>query len=115
MAPRAFSTSQYPIIDHDFDAVVIGAGGAGLRAGMGLSENVSIIPLYPLLEPPLLDSSNSKFFFSFRDLKLQSFPSFFQLVLTLLLPKEVLMQLLVTVTRMIGSGTCMIQSRVLIG
>jgi succinate dehydrogenase (ubiquinone) flavoprotein subunit len=28
----------YPIIDHKFDAVVVGAGGAGLRAAMGLSE-----------------------------------------------------------------------------
>lgn len=29
---------SYPIIDHTFDAVVVGAGGAGLRAAMGLSE-----------------------------------------------------------------------------
>jgi len=28
----------YPIVDHTFDAVVVGAGGAGLRAAMGLSE-----------------------------------------------------------------------------
>ena len=28
----------YKVIDHDYDAVVVGAGGAGLRAGMGLSE-----------------------------------------------------------------------------
>ena len=26
-------------MDHDFDAVVVGAGGAGLRAAMGLSEH----------------------------------------------------------------------------
>ncbi len=39
--PRAFTTASYPIIDHDFDAVVVGAGGAGLRAAMGLSEYVS--------------------------------------------------------------------------
>merc|ERR1711937_999451 len=36
-AARAASTS-YPIIDHEFDAVVLGAGGAGLRAAFGLSE-----------------------------------------------------------------------------
>jgi len=28
----------YPIIDHEFDAVVVGAGGAGLRAAFGLTE-----------------------------------------------------------------------------
>lgn len=37
---RAFSTVKkaYPIVDHKFDALVVGAGGAGLRAAMGLSE-----------------------------------------------------------------------------
>jgi len=30
--------STYPIIDHTYDAVVVGAGGAGLRAAMGLAE-----------------------------------------------------------------------------
>ena len=29
---------DYTIVDHEFDAVVVGAGGAGLRAAMGLSE-----------------------------------------------------------------------------
>jgi succinate dehydrogenase (ubiquinone) flavoprotein subunit len=50
-AKRSFSTSlpwaqasarevidKYTIIDHDFDAVVVGAGGAGLRAAFGLAE-----------------------------------------------------------------------------
>ena len=41
--PRALSTStstkgDYTIVDHTYDAVVVGAGGAGLRAAMGLSE-----------------------------------------------------------------------------
>lgn len=31
-------TSKYTIIDHEYDAVVIGAGGAGLRAAMGCAE-----------------------------------------------------------------------------
>jgi succinate dehydrogenase (ubiquinone) flavoprotein subunit len=31
-------TNKYTIIDHEYDAVVIGAGGAGLRAAFGLSE-----------------------------------------------------------------------------
>lgn len=36
-----FSSSTrpaYTIIDHEHDAVVVGAGGAGLRAAFGLSE-----------------------------------------------------------------------------
>merc|ERR1712232_416109 len=31
-------TSAIPIIDHTYDAVVVGAGGAGLRAALGLTE-----------------------------------------------------------------------------
>ena len=30
---------EYEIIDHEYDAVVVGAGGAGLRAAIGLSEH----------------------------------------------------------------------------
>jgi len=29
----------YKIIDHDYDVLVVGAGGAGLRAAVGLSES----------------------------------------------------------------------------
>jgi len=39
---KSLSTSSlkgdYTIIDHQYDAIVVGAGGAGLRAAMGLSE-----------------------------------------------------------------------------
>jgi hypothetical protein len=36
---RSFATKPaYPIIDHQYDAIVVGAGGAGLRAAVGLSE-----------------------------------------------------------------------------
>lgn len=35
----AAASQAYPVIDHEFDAVVVGAGGAGLRAAMGLSEH----------------------------------------------------------------------------
>ena len=38
---RRFSTHRekvIPIIEHTFDSIVIGAGGAGLRATMGLAE-----------------------------------------------------------------------------
>ncbi|EDO38587.1 predicted protein, partial [Nematostella vectensis] len=29
---------EYPVVDHTYDAVVVGAGGAGLRAAFGLSQ-----------------------------------------------------------------------------
>jgi succinate dehydrogenase (ubiquinone) flavoprotein subunit len=32
------ATHNYPIIDHEYDALVVGAGGAGLRAAFGLAE-----------------------------------------------------------------------------
>ena len=32
------TTPAYTIVDHAFDAVVVGAGGAGLRAAFGLAE-----------------------------------------------------------------------------
>ncbi|KAM3260626.1 hypothetical protein ACQJBY_051729 [Aegilops geniculata] len=40
-ASRRFSstTSSYTVVDHTYDAVVVGAGGAGLRAAIGLSEH----------------------------------------------------------------------------
>jgi succinate dehydrogenase / fumarate reductase flavoprotein subunit len=31
-------TSSYKIVDHEYDVVVVGAGGAGLRAGFGCAE-----------------------------------------------------------------------------
>ena len=30
--------TAYKIIDHEYDVVVLGAGGSGLRAAVGLSE-----------------------------------------------------------------------------
>ena len=41
LAARFASTStkgKYTIVDHTYDAIVVGAGGAGLRAAIGLSE-----------------------------------------------------------------------------
>eukprot|EP00760_Papus_ankaliazontas_P024346 PhM_4_TR2254/c0_g1_i1/m.78350/K00234/SDHA, SDH1; succinate dehydrogenase (ubiquinone) flavoprotein subunit len=41
----------YPVIDHTFDAVVVGAGGAGLRAAMGIAaagyDVACVSKLYP--------------------------------------------------------------------
>uniref|UniRef100_A0AC34F6U6 Succinate dehydrogenase [ubiquinone] flavoprotein subunit, mitochondrial n=1 Tax=Panagrolaimus sp. ES5 TaxID=591445 RepID=A0AC34F6U6_9BILA len=36
---RNSNVGEYKVVDHTFDAVVVGAGGAGLRAAMGLSES----------------------------------------------------------------------------
>ena len=38
-APSTSATAAYKIIDHDYDVVVVGAGGAGLRATMGAAEH----------------------------------------------------------------------------
>ncbi|KAJ1618223.1 succinate dehydrogenase subunit A, mitochondrial [Pavlovales sp. CCMP2436] len=35
---RRLSSKAYTVVDHQYDAVVIGAGGAGLRAAFGLAE-----------------------------------------------------------------------------
>ena len=41
LAPASYAlqgAKAYPIIDHQYDAIVVGAGGAGLRAAFGLTE-----------------------------------------------------------------------------
>lgn len=39
VSQRPYSTEGgYAVIDHTYDAIVVGAGGAGLRATVGLSE-----------------------------------------------------------------------------
>ncbi|KAG0594750.1 hypothetical protein M758_UG105900 [Ceratodon purpureus] len=35
----AVDAKSYPLVDHTYDAIVVGAGGAGLRAAIGLSES----------------------------------------------------------------------------
>ena len=47
----ASATAAYNIIDHNYDALVVGAGGAGLRAAVGLAEagfkSACITKLFP--------------------------------------------------------------------
>ena len=42
---------DYPVVDHKYDAVVVGAGGAGLRAAFGLAnegfKTACITKLFP--------------------------------------------------------------------
>ncbi|KAL8727117.1 MAG: hypothetical protein Q9166_006250 [cf. Caloplaca sp. 2 TL-2023] len=33
-----FVSNKYPVVDHEYDAIVVGAGGSGLRAAFGLAE-----------------------------------------------------------------------------
>ena len=80
--------SSYKIIEHEYDVVVLGAGGAGLRAAVGLSE---------------------------AGLKTACISKVFQLEATLLQHKEVFQLLLEIWEKMIGDGICMIQSKDLIG
>ncbi|KAI0279809.1 succinate dehydrogenase [Russula aff. rugulosa BPL654] len=35
---NSWSSGKYPLIEHEYDAIVVGAGGAGLRAAFGLAE-----------------------------------------------------------------------------
>ena len=80
--------SAYKIIDHEYDVVVLGAGGSGLRAAVGLSE---------------------------VGLKQHVFQKFFQLEATLQRRKEESLLHLGIWVKMIGDGTCTIPSRDLIG
>jgi len=38
-AVASMSTGNHTVVDHTYDALVVGAGGAGLRAAMGLAEH----------------------------------------------------------------------------
>ncbi|TFK76498.1 succinate dehydrogenase [Pluteus cervinus] len=35
---KSWSSGKYPLFEHEYDAIVVGAGGAGLRAAFGLAE-----------------------------------------------------------------------------
>ncbi|KAG8966040.1 succinate dehydrogenase flavoprotein subunit [Tulasnella sp. 419] len=36
---KNWTSGEYPIFEHEYDAIVVGAGGAGLRAAFGLAES----------------------------------------------------------------------------
>ena len=36
--PQGHLTGSYTVVDHTYNCVVVGAGGAGLRAALGLTE-----------------------------------------------------------------------------
>jgi len=80
--------SSYKIIDHEYDVIVLGAGGSGLRAAVGLSE------------AGLKTACISKVF------PTRSHTSAAQGGISASLGKWV---------KMIGVGTCMIRLKVLIG
>ena len=73
--------SSYKIKDHEYDVVVLGAGGAGLRAAVGLSE---------------------------AGLKTACISKVFPLEATLQQHKEVFRLLLEIWEKMTGDGICMI-------
>ena len=60
--------SAYKIIDHEYDVVVLGAGGSGLRAAVGLSEaglkNCLYIKSFSNSKPHI--SSSRRYLGSFR-------------------------------------------------
>ena len=38
LTTRVGDTNAYTIVDHEYDVVVVGAGGSGLRAAMGTAQ-----------------------------------------------------------------------------
>ena len=51
--------NSYKIIDHEYDVVVLGAGGSGLRAAVGLSEaglqTACISKVFPTVAVPVIE------------------------------------------------------------
>ena len=53
---------SYKIIDHEYDAVVVGAGGAGLRATLGMTmeglKTACITKVFPTRSHTVADIAN---------------------------------------------------------
>ena len=62
--------SSYKIIDHEYDVVVLGAGGSGLRAAVGLSVMFSKLPPSKLSEKfeEIIDEPLETFLETHKDL-----------------------------------------------
>ena len=56
--------SSYKIIDHEYDVVVLGAGGSGLRAAVGLSEAGLKTACISKVFPTRSHTSGSRWYFS---------------------------------------------------
>ena len=62
--------TAYKIIDHKYDVLVVGAGGSGLRAAVGLSEfglkplfdsNLELVDLKQIIEDELFTLSDAHY------------------------------------------------------
>lgn len=103
---RTFSTRPaYTVIDHEYDAVVVGAGGAGLRAAFGLSEAGFNVACVTKLFPTRSHTVAAQVKINLK--VLAGLHSFFF--------REELMLLWETCQRMIGDGTCMTLLKEVIG
>ena len=71
---------DYPVIDHTYDAVVVGAGGAGLRAAFGLAnegfKTACITKLFPTRSHTVAAqvSEHNLFCLSLRNIKSKRLP-----------------------------------------
>lgn len=94
---------QYPIIDHEYDALVVGAGGAGLRAAFGLAEagfkTACISKLFPTRSHTVAAQGGINAALG----KYVSLGS---------IEKQHGLTIMTACTRMTGDGTCTILSRV---
>lgn len=94
-------TGNYNVIDHTYDAVVVGAGGAGLRAAFGLVEEgfktACITKLFPTRSHTV----------AAQVISIEADPTSCEV--KLILCRVALMQHWATWKRMTGSTTCMIQ------
>ena len=58
-------TSKYNVVEHEYDAVVVGAGGAGLRAAFGLAEKGFKVACISKLFPTRSHTVAAQVFFFF--------------------------------------------------
>lgn len=97
--------SSYTIVDHTYDAVVVGAGGAGLRAAIGLSEHgfntACITKLFPTRSHTVAAQVIWLSIIGFNGVLVSLRFEFMMCRVVLMLHLEIC-------RKMIGDGTCMI-------